>query len=128
MHGCVCMCTCVRDGSHAAGEETGGVPLPRPSAPSARSSAQGFLPPQITQPPGRAGGDLVSVAVGRHAKQARLLRSTEVLVEAGFRGLTDVFQDEPLGGGSGGNRGQGGGPPTGLQPEAPAEQRERCRS
>lgn len=36
----------------------------------------------------------MSVAAGRHRQQASPLRETEVLVEAGFRGLPDVFQDE----------------------------------
>lgn len=43
----------------------------------------------------------MSVAAGRHTEQTQLLRETEILVEAGFRGLTNVFQDESARGGHG---------------------------
>lgn len=69
--------------------------------------------------PGPGGRVTRSLAAGRPTKQARLLGATEVLVEAGLRGLTDVFQDEPFGGGSAGSGGQGGGPPTGPGVAAP---------
>lgn len=45
----------------------------------------------------------MSVVIGRHFRQASLFRETEILVEAGFRGLTDIFQDESSRGGYGGN-------------------------
>lgn len=96
----------MRQGRRQVGSHCRGPQRPLHAAPPGGSCL-----PKSPSPRAGQEGDLVSVAVGRHAKQARLLRSTEVLVEAGFRGLTDVFQDEPLGGGSGGNRGQGGGPP-----------------